>query len=110
MKLLAYGLILMTLLFSIQAMEQQISGRADVLTPGRSYSRNTADKETKPEEYRILMTYQWIRAVLPGAAGLFLLHLIRRGERLDPFSPHFQGSAEIDKLSDYLDETKKRER
>jgi len=103
MKFLAWGLIVLTVLFTIQAMGQQISGRADV-SAGRSFQRHEADRDREPEEFQNLMSYQWIRAFLPGTAGIFLLYMIRRGDRLDPFSPHFQGGAEIDRLSDYLDE------
>jgi len=108
MKYLAYGLIILTLLLAAQAVEQQITGRAEVSSPGRSFRINVADRDSKPEEYTNLMTYQWIRAILPACAGLFLLYLIRRSDRLDPFSPHFQGNAAIDDLSKHLEDQNKR--
>ena len=108
MKYLAYGLIILTLVLAVQAVEQQITGRAEVSSPGRRFRINVADRDTKPEEYKNLMIYQWIRAALPGCAGFFLLYLIRRSDRLDPFSPHFQGSKAIDDLSDYLDNQNRR--
>jgi len=107
MKLLAYVLIAFTVLLIIEATRQQISGRADVLAPGRSIQRFTAERDSQPEQYKNLMTYQWIRAVLPGCAALFLLHLIRRQDQLDPLSDSFQGSAAVDELGKYLDDQKK---
>lgn len=62
-----------------------------------------ADRQTKPEEYQRLMNYQWARAGISGLAGLILLYLARRKERLDPFSPSFQGNAAVDELGAYLD-------
>jgi len=56
------------------------------------------------------MTYQWIRAFLPGLLGFFLLHLIRRANRLDPLSPDFKGKAALDELSDLLDEKEEEKR
>ncbi len=106
MKPFAYGLIIWTLFLTVQAVDQQISGRADVQSPG-SFQRNIAERGTKPEEYKNLMLYQWIRAVLPGSAGVFLLYLIRRSDQLDPFSPHFQGKAAIDDLAKHLDNSPK---
>jgi len=107
MKLFAYVLLAFTVLLIIEATRQQISGHADVMSPGRSFQRNIAERDSQPEQYRNLMTYQWIRAVLPGCAALFLIHLIRRQDRLDPLSDSFQGTAAIDELGKYLDDKKR---
>jgi len=110
MKFFAYGLIALTLVLIKQAVEQQISGHARLALFKQSPRQMTADRATDPEEFKNLMTYQWIRAVMPGSAGFFLLYLIRRNDRLNPLSPRFQGEKAIDDLSVELDDRAKLKR
>lgn len=110
MKFFAYGLIVLTLVLTIQAVDQQISGRARLALFQESPHQMRADRATHPEEFKNLMIYQWIRAVMPGSAGFFLLYLIRRNDRLDPLSPRFQGEKAIDDLSVELDDRAKLKR
>jgi hypothetical protein len=49
------------------------------------------------------MNFYWIKSPLPALAGFLLLWFIRRQDRLDPSSPHFQGSQALDDLGEYLD-------
>jgi hypothetical protein len=110
MKFFAYGLILLTLVLTIQAVDQLISGRARLALFKQSPRQIGADRATHPEKFKNLMTYQWIRAVMPGTAGFFLLYLIRRNDRLDPLSPRFQGVKAIDDLPTELESTGKLKR
>ena len=71
------------------------------------YSRRsgpkTYAKSESPEEFRRAMNFNWIASSLPALTGFLLLRFIRRQDRLDPSSPHFQGSQALDDLGKYLD-------
>jgi hypothetical protein len=49
------------------------------------------------------MNFYWLKSPLPALAGFLMLWFIRRQDRLDPSSPHFQGSQALDDLGEYLD-------
>ncbi|MEN3944082.1 hypothetical protein WJU23_22460 [Prosthecobacter sp. SYSU 5D2] len=103
MKWLAYGLLLLSLIFLADGIQESLSGQVEVRAP-RSASSSKADRVTQPAEFRNLMNYQWARAGLTAAIGLIFLGLKRRSDRLDPFSPSFQGNASVDELGEILDE------
>lgn len=103
MKIVAYIVLLIGVVALVDAGMEQMSGHAKAMSPGRSFHINEANREEHPEEYRNLMSYQWIRAATIMGAGVCLISLIRKADRLDPFSPSFQGGKEIDKLAEHLD-------
>jgi len=107
MKSIAIVLVLLSVFLVIEAARDQISGRAVIYSPTRSFQRFVAERTSAPEQYRNMMTYQWFCAPLPALAGLFLLFVIRKQDRLDPLSKDFQGAAAIDELSEYLDSEKR---
>ena len=69
-----------------------------------------AKRRDDPAAFRDLMTYQWIRVVLAFSAGLILLGLCRRADRLDPFSDSFAGQAALDELARSLSEEQEKRR
>jgi len=108
MKALAYTLIAVSLFMLWSAASQEFSGQAVAQSPDNSFVEHRENRDTNPQSFRNLMTYQWLAASLTGLAGLFLLSLIRSQNRVDPFSPEFQGADAVDELSVTLDQLKKR--
>jgi len=107
MKSIAVLLALLSVFLVIEAARDQISGRAIIFSPTRSFQRFVAERSSEPEQYQNMMTYQWFCASLPGFAALFLILKIRKQDKLDPFSKNFQGATAIDELSEYLDAEKR---
>jgi len=107
MKPIAFLLVLLSAFLVIEATRDQISGRAVIFSPTRSFQRYVAERSSEPEQYKNMMSYQWLCASLPAFAALFLLFMIRKQEKLDPLSKTFQGSAAVDELSEYLDAEKR---
>lgn len=68
------------------ACVEQASGQAKALSPGRQVRVVEATRSENPEEYKGIMSYQWIRGFALLGCGYFLLSRIRRADRLDPFS------------------------
>jgi len=101
MKKIAIALFALSALWGVLAVKAEITGTVTVSSSRRL--PKTYSKADSSAEFRQAMTFYWIRFPLPGLAGFFLLWLIRRQDRLDPFSPHFQGSAALDELSEHLD-------
>lgn len=101
MRYLAKALILLGILWCVFSSIDELDGSVTV------YSRHSAPKTytriESPEEFRHAMNFYWIKCPLPALAGLLLLWFIRRQDRLDPSSPHFQGSQALDDLGEYLD-------
>jgi len=97
--LIIWGVIL--LLFAAYDEHREI---ASVIPPGRYGRRQIIKKADKPEEFRNLMIYQWLRDSLVVSAGFIILGMCRRADSLDPFSPDFAGKSEIDDLERTLDE------
>lgn len=101
MNKIATALFALSALWGVLAVKAEITGTVTV-SSSRSLPKTYA-KADSPAEFRHAMTFYWIRFPLPGLAGFFLLWLIRRQDRLDPSSPHFQGSAALDELGEHLD-------
>jgi hypothetical protein len=59
------------------------------------------ERATKPVRFRRVMNYEWIRIIVLGIAGLFILRIARKANRSDPLSPTFQSNSSLD---DSLDE------
>jgi len=55
------------------------------------------------EEFRNLMTYQWIRASLALCGGLVIRGICRRADLCDPFSADFAGKRSLDECERTLD-------
>ena len=105
MKAFAYACMVCSLLLLASAARQQITGHARVIAPTRyGWTHPTrVDRATDPQGFHDAMAYWWIVSALPGCLGIVGLRMIRRFDRLDPFSPDFQGSQALDELSDELD-------
>jgi len=87
MKIAAYILILIALALAIDASHEQITGKAVALSPSRGIpEKMKANREDNPEEFRRIMSYEWIRAAAFLAGGAFLLSHVLRAEKLDPFA------------------------
>jgi hypothetical protein len=102
MKIPACLLVLCGALLLLVAAGQEMSGHAIISPPARyEFISGTGISRAKdPAGFRNAMFYNWVDASLTLGAGLFLLSLVRRQDRLDPFSPSFQGRKEIDELDD----------
>jgi hypothetical protein len=83
-------------------------GVASATAPGRSIVRYVASRSEKPEDFRGLIAYEWIRGFLFLGAGGLLLSICRRADRLDPFSPRFAGKTDLEELERTLDEEQKK--
>ena len=106
MKWFAYSLLLLSVVFFADGIQESVSGQVEAHAPRGGSSR--ADRATQPEEFRNLMNYQWARAILTTALGLLFLYFKRRSDRLDPFSSGFQDSSAVDNLGEFLDEKNSR--
>jgi len=82
----AYFLIILSLVLLADAAVDQISSKAKAISPNRSFQIVQASKEKDPELFKSIMSYQWIRASALLGGGCFLLSMIRRADKLDPFS------------------------
>jgi hypothetical protein len=102
MNYVAIALFALSALFGVAAAKDEFDGSVTI-TSRRSIPK-TYTRAESPEEFRQTMNFYWMRAPLPALAGAFLLWLIRRQDRLDPMSPHFQGSAALDELGEHLDQ------
>lgn len=107
---LAYLFLLFGGFAGLDAARDELRGVAIATAPTRSFALETAVKADQPELFRGLMTYQWGRACAGVAAGLLILALARRADRLDPFSPNFAGSKELDELHHDLSEKQEQSR
>ena len=76
-------------------------------SPGRSLRHYVASRSEKPDEFRGLIAYEWIRGFLLLGAGGILISVCRRADELDPFSPRFAGKADVEDLGRTLDQKKK---
>jgi hypothetical protein len=106
MKWLAYGLLLLSVIFLADGIQETITGQVEAHAPRGGVRR--ADRATQPEEFRNLMNYQWARGGLTAAVGLICLGLKRRNDLLNPFSPNFKGNTALDELGEILDEKNSR--
>jgi hypothetical protein len=107
MKLFGYSLIAISVLLIVVTAIDEIDGSVTVRSPRsrlNAYSiPETYTKKGNPVHFRNAMTYHWLRAPMPAIVGCAILWFIRRQDRLDPSSPHFQGSQALDELGEYLD-------
>jgi len=111
MRLLAYLLILIGLIYIADAAYDEHRGVADALSPQRGGRHYVFVQADEPEQFRNLMTSQWYRGPIFVLGGLFLLGVCRRADRSDPFSPNFGGSDALDEWNRALkDEEKRRHR
>jgi hypothetical protein len=111
MHWLAYLLIVVGAGLMWDAARDEQRGIATVLAPARMKAQATAAKVDNPERFRELMTYQWVFALFPVGVGAFLLGMIRRADRLDPFSRNFVGLKSLEDLQRTLaEEGEKRRR
>jgi hypothetical protein len=108
MRWLAYILIVIGLIFVADAAYDEHRGVADALSPGRGSRRHIVACSDDPEQFRNLMTYQWVRGPLFLVGGFIILGFCRRADRLDPFSPDFAGSDALDDLNRTLTEEEQR--
>ena len=116
-RILAYGLILLGIFLLGDAAYDEHRGIAEAASPdglltGVSTSApNVVKRDENPQSFRNLMLYQWLRSPLALCAGLIILGLCRRADRVDPFSPDFAGNDALDELNRTLtDEEQKRHR
>ncbi len=65
-------------------------------------------RQDRPERFRDIMQFEWLRGAIALCAGLVILGLERRMDRLDPFSPRFAGNAAIDDLDATLAQEQRR--
>ena len=102
-------LIVWGIVFVATNIRDEHRGVTTVYAPAsRSYNHQVVVRTEKPEEFQNAMKYQWLRALAPIVLGAVGLHLYRRQDRLDPFSPNFAGNAELDELSRELDKERER--
>ncbi|MGA2869371.1 MAG: hypothetical protein ABSF34_09450 [Verrucomicrobiota bacterium] len=109
MKGVAYLLIGLSLMLLVSTAYDEYRGVASVTT--RNMARITVAKADDPGQFHDLITYEWIRAFVVMGGGAILLSICRSADRLDPFSPTFNGNDELDELGEELDrEREKRQR
>ncbi len=87
MRFLGILLLVIGMGLLVDAIQDQRSGIASVVSPSSSAALNEEAEEDDPEAFRNLMAYQWIRASLTIGAGLFCLAVLRRMDRTELFSP-----------------------
>ena len=106
MRGFAYVLTLLGLFFLGDAAYDQYRGVASVREGGRSGLRRlkSVARADNPEEFRHLMTYQWVRGPLCLGAAFVFLAVLRRADRTDPLSPHYAGSKDLEDWSRKLAE------
>jgi hypothetical protein len=111
MKRTAYLLIALGLFLFAYAANDEHRGIASVTPSAFNGVTHTAYKVDDPKQFGNLMFYEWLRAFLWSGAGIILLRMCRRANKLDPLSPDFQGNPELDELGKELDqEREKRQR
>jgi hypothetical protein len=104
MKLAAYAIILLGLFLLALSAYDEHRQIASVVNPiGRYPRRFTVKKLDNFAQFRNLMTYEWLEAFAALAAGIILLRICRRADKLDPLSPDFAGNPESDELEKELD-------
>jgi hypothetical protein len=110
MRPLAYGLILFGLVLLCAAARDEHRGVAEAGSPSRygAVHMNIISKRIDPKNFRNLMEYEWGRGAVFLCGGLILLNFIRRMDRLDPFSPNFEGNSALDELNRTLTEEEER--
>jgi hypothetical protein len=108
-RIIAPILIILGIIFVATNIRDEQRGVTTVYAPaGRSYNHQVVVRAEKPEEFQNAMKYQWLRAFAPIFLGAVGVHLCRRADRLDPFSPNFAGNAELDELGRELDQERER--
>jgi len=65
-------------------------------------------RQANAEEFRALMNYEWTCPIVFGIAGFAILRIVRRGNRIDPFSPTFKGNSSLDECERTLDAERRR--
>ncbi|MES2569019.1 MAG: hypothetical protein V4710_03070 [Verrucomicrobiota bacterium] len=109
-RIIAYSLILLGVFLLGDAAYDEHRGIAGAASPDglltgvSSHPPNVVKQAEDPQGFRDLMLYQWVRAPLALCAGLFILGLCRRADRIDPFSPDFAGNQALDELNRTLTE------
>ncbi len=103
--LVVIGLLLLAL-----AARDEHREMASMVTRAEYGNRFVVRKADNPQQFRNLMSYQWLRGALVMGAGMVLLRLCRGADRLDPYSPDFAGMKEVDELGRTLDEENERHR
>src|SRR5271168_4368217 len=99
MKPAAYAIILVGLIFLALSAYDEHRQIASVVNPIGYYpARLTVKKADNPKQYRDLMTYEWLDVIGALGAGIILLCMCRRADKLDPLSPDFAGNPELDEL------------
>ena len=99
MRVVAYILIVIGLIFLVDAAYDEYRGVAAAHSPGRGGRLYVINRADDPNQFRNLMAYQWLRGPLALFGGFIILGFCRRADRLDPFSPDFVGSASLDDLN-----------
>jgi len=87
-------------------------GVATVTGPTRMgfLNPNRATRAEDPKRFRELMTYEWVAASIYTLAGLVMLGICRRIDRLDPLDPEFRGTDALDDLDRTLDKEERQRR
>lgn len=96
MRFLAYLTALLAIVALTDATREQLDGHAKIFRRPGQIREEFRTEDT--EAYRNLMAYQWIRAAAATGLSLFIFSQLRRANRLEPFSPTFQGKESIEKL------------
>jgi hypothetical protein len=109
MRPVAFFLIGLGLWFFVDAGRDEWREIAEAISP-RGGETMVIPKADDPEQFRNLMVYQWWRGVVVLIAGMVILGIVRRADRLDPFSPDFRGSNALDELDQSLKEQERRHR
>jgi hypothetical protein len=110
MRILAYFFILLGLVLLIRAARSENSGVSRAIGPGAGITYLVERREIDPKAFRALMNYQWIESTMPVLIGIVILGLLRRQEKLEPFSVDFAGTSAIDDLEKTLNEKEHRDR
>lgn len=111
MRSVAYLLVCLGVLLLITAAYSEHSGIAMAMAPTELSTIVSVAKQTEnPEEFRNLMTYEWLESGLTVLAGVVILAFVRRADTLDPLSDRFSGSDAIDELERTLKQEEERRR
>ncbi|MGK0187518.1 MAG: hypothetical protein ACI9R3_003306 [Verrucomicrobiales bacterium] len=101
-RFIAYVLIAVGVIDFAIAVHSEWTGTA--VAPRRHGPGKVIRREDDLSHFQRTVAYTWIRGVCVFCGGLFILGVVRAGERMDPFSDQFGGNDAIDELAAILAE------
>lgn len=106
MKIFGIIILIFSGLLFLDALQEQISGEASAIGPTRTGKIYEANRTDDPENFKNLMTYQWVRAMLVLGLGYIFVATARQMDRSDIFSADYDHGRGMDELDAFLDSNK----